>query len=204
MNAAIGPGGLRHGDVLIVVDVQNDFVTGSLAVPGGAEVIAPLNRYIREFTRAGLRVVATRDWHPAAHFSFREQGGPWPAHCVAGTEGAAFAPKLRLPEDFWLVSKATRPSREAYSAFEGTDLGLRLGRMRAKRLFVGGVATDYCVLRTVLDALGKGYETWVLADAIRAVDANPGDGEMAEDEMQRAGAHFVCFEDLQPEAQAHE
>lgn len=201
MNSTIGPGGLRHGDVLVVVDVQNDFVTGSLAVPGGAQVIPALNHYIREFTRAGLRIVATRDWHPPRHFSFREQGGQWPAHCVAGTQGAAFAPQLRLPEDSWIVSKATHPSREAYSAFEGTDLAMRLKRLGAKRLFVGGLATDYCVLRTVLDALAKGYETWVLADAVGAVEVNPGDGDRAEDEMRRAGAHFVCFEDLVPEAQ---
>jgi nicotinamidase/pyrazinamidase len=187
---------LRQGDVLVIVDVQNDFVSGSLAVPGAREVIAPLNRYIAEFVRNGLRVVATRDWHPASHLSFHEQGGPWPAHCVAKTSGAAFAPGLHLPEGTWLVSKATSPSREAYSAFEHTDLQQRLKGFGAKRLFVGGLATDYCVLRTVLDAISRGYATFVLADAIRAVDANPGDGEHAEDAMQRDGAVFMRLEDL--------
>ena len=187
---------LMQGDVLVIVDVQNDFVTGSLAVPGAADIIAPLNRYIALFVRNGLRVVATRDWHPASHASFREQGGPWPAHCVAQTPGAAFAPGLHLPEGTWLVSKATSPMREAYSAFEHTDLEPRLKGFGARRLFVGGLATDYCVLRTVLDALARGYITFVLDDAIRAVDANPGDGDNATDAMQREGAAFVRYENL--------
>ena len=191
---------LAQGDVLVVVDVQNDFVTGSLAVPEAADVIAPLNRYIAAFAHKGLRVVATRDWHPADHQSFREQGGPWPAHCIAKSAGAAFAAGLRLPVGVWLVSKATQSGREAYSAFEGTDRERRLQRLNAKRLFVGGLATDYCVLRTVLDAIGHGYATFVLADAIRAVDVDPGDGERAEAEMRGAGAVFVRLEDFEAEA----
>ncbi|MDH5263521.1 MAG: isochorismatase family protein [Betaproteobacteria bacterium] len=187
---------LRQGDVLVIVDVQNDFVTGSLAVPGAADIIAPLNRYIALFVRSGLRVVATRDWHPASHMSFREQGGPWPPHCVARTPGAAFAPGLHLPEGAWLVSKATSPSRDAYSGFERTDFDHRLKGFGAKRLFVGGLATDYCVLRTVLDSLARGYITFVLEDAIRAVDVNPGDGDNAVAAMQREGAAFLRYEEL--------
>lgn len=187
---------LMPGDVLVIVDVQNDFVTGSLAVPGAADIIAPLNRYIALFVRNGLRVVATRDWHPASHMSFKEQGGPWPSHCVAQTPGAAFAPGLHLPEGAWLVSKATSPMREAYSAFERTDLDHRLKGFGAKRLFVGGLATDYCVLRTVLDALARGYITFVLEDAIRAVDVAPGDGDNAVAAMQRDGAAFVRYDEL--------
>jgi len=189
-------GGLHTGDVLVVVDVQNDFVSGSLAVPGAREVIAPVNRYLGLFHHRNLCIVATRDWHPPNHKSFQEQGGPWPAHCVAKSEGAAFAKGLVVPEGVWLVSKATAPEREAYSAFEGTDLEPRLKRLGAKRLFVGGLATDYCVLRTVLDALARGFEVYVLADAIRAVDVNPGDGNEAEAAMQRDGAIFVHYENL--------
>jgi nicotinamidase/pyrazinamidase len=132
--------------------------------------------------------------------SFREQGGPWPAHCVAGTQGAKFATRLKLPDDVWLVTKATSAAREAYSGFEGTDLHARLQRLGAKRLFVGGLATDYCVLRTVIDARARDYATCVLADAIRAVDVNPGDGENAEEAMRNAGAVFVAYETLFPEA----
>ena len=203
MVGAIRPGALRKGDVLVVVDVQNDFVTGSLAVPGGGEVVAPLNAWIETFEREALPVVATRDWHPANHISFRDQGGPWPPHCVAGTQGAGFAPVLRLPAGTLLVSKATRPDREAYSGFEGTDLGARLRRLGAKRLFVGGLATDYCVLRTVVDARRNGYEAFVLADAIRAVDVHPGDGDEAEAAMSRAGASFVRLADLLEEPRLH-
>jgi nicotinamidase/pyrazinamidase len=202
MDGAIRDGALRRGDVLLIVDVQNDFVSGSLAVPGGGEVIAPLNAWIRAFEHLGLPVVATRDWHPGDHCSFVEQGGQWPPHCVGGTEGAAFAKALKLPAGTWLVSKATRPDREAYSGFEGTDLDRRLRQQQAKRLFVGGLATDYCVLRTVLDARSRGYETYVIADAIRAVNVKPGDGEQAQDEIIRAGASFVTLEDFLDEARA--
>jgi len=187
---------LRKGDILVVVDVQEDFVSGSLAVPGGAEVIPPLNDCIATFHKEGLVIVATRDWHPPDHMSFREQGGPWPVHCVAKTPGAAFAARLKLPEGTWIASKATKAAREAYSGFEGTDLDRRLNRLGKVRLFVGGLATDYCVLRTVLDARTRGYETWVLADAIRAVNAKPGDGDEAEDDMIRAGAHFITTAEL--------
>ncbi|HEX4943981.1 MAG TPA: isochorismatase family protein [Usitatibacteraceae bacterium] len=190
---------LRNDDVLVIVDVQNDLVSGSLAVPGGAEVIAPLNRYIEAFVRKGLRVVATRAWHPADHRSFRENGGPWPTHCLARSPGAAFAPGLRLPDGSLLVSKATAPDREAGSGFAGTDLDHRLRRLGAKRLFVGGLATDQCVLRTVLDARRLGYGVFVLADAIRAMDLRPGDGDNAEAEMQREGAVFIHFDSLTEE-----
>ncbi len=187
---------LRKGDILLVVDVQEDFVSGSLAVPDGAEVIPPLNDCLAAFHKLGLVVVATRDWHPPDHVSFHEQGGPWPAHCVAKSPGAAFAARLKLPEGTWIASKATKAAREAYSGFEGTDLDRRLNRLGQVRLFVGGLATDYCVLRTVLDARTRGYETWVLADAIRAVNVKPGDGDEAEDDMIRAGAHFITTAEL--------
>lgn len=191
---------LRQGDALVIVDVQNDFVSGSLAVPHGDDVVAPLNRYIDAFVHARLPIVATRDWHPPDHQSFRERGGPWPRHCVAGTAGAAFVAELALPLTAWIVSKATDRAQEAYSGFAGTDLGPWLERAGVQRLFIGGLATDYCVLRTVLDARSRGYDTFVLADAIRAVDVKPGDGAAACEQMRQAGAAFVHFEDLVDEA----
>ncbi len=117
---------LQAGDALVVVDMQNDFVTGSLAVSGGGEVVAPLNRYVAAFRARSLPVVATRDWHPPDHCSFRARGGPWPPHCVAGTDGARFVAGLALPPDVIVVSKATEPDQEAYSAFAGTDLDASL------------------------------------------------------------------------------
>ncbi len=194
---------LKPGDALVIVDVQNDFLPGgALPVPQGDEVVPVLNEYIHRFRQAGLPIVATRDWHPPDHCSFRDRGGPWPAHCVQGTSGAEFAPGLELPDDALVVSKATEPDQEAYSGFQGTDLDARLRAMGVRRLFVGGLATDYCVKQTVLDALRLGYQVYLLTDAIRAVDVHPGDGEAAIDEMRRAGALPLTLSDLAEEAPA--
>ena len=192
---------LRAGDALLVVDVQRDFLPGgALAVPDGDRVVPAINRYLGRFEREGRLVVLTRDWHPADHVSFRAQGGPWPPHCVAGTPGAGFAPGLDLPAMAQVVSKATRPDAEAYSGFEGTELAARLRQQGVKRLFIGGLATDYCVRATVLDALREGFEVWLLADAVRAVDVQPGDGERAEQAMAQAGARPIRFEQLAGDA----
>jgi nicotinamidase/pyrazinamidase len=191
---------LRPGDALVIVDMQNDFVSGSLAVPGGGEVIAVLNRYIDIFTRQRLPVFATRDWHPPDHLSFRDYGGDWPAHCVASSAGAAFVPTLTLPADAIVISKGTRADREAYSGFEGTDLDLQLRARGVSRLFVGGLATDYCVLNTVLDARRCGYDVFLLADAIRAVNIGAEDGSRAEAEMLRAGTVAVRIDAVAPES----
>lgn len=180
------------GDALVIVDVQNDFLPGgALAVPHGDAVIEPLNRWIARFSAAGRPIVATRDWHPPNHCSFQAQGGPWPPHCIAGTPGAAFAADLQLPDSAIIISKAIAPQAEAYSGFAGTDLDGRLRTLGVRRLYVGGLATDYCVKNTVLDARRLGYEVIVLAQAIRAVDVEPGDGERALAEMQAAGAGLV-------------
>jgi len=180
------------GDALIVTDIQNDFLPGgSLAVPGGDEVVPVLNHYVELFSRRSLPIFATRDWHPAGHISFRGRGGPWPPHCVAGTPGAQFASDLRLPPGTAIISKATEPDREAYSSFAGTDLDARLSALGVRRIFIGGLATDYCVLRSVEDARARGYEAFVLLDAIRAVDAQPGDGQRALERMLRLGAKLL-------------
>lgn len=185
---------LQAGDALIMVDVQLDFLPGgSLAVPRGDEVVPALNRYIAVFRGLTLPVVATRDWHPPDHCSFRAQGGPWPPHCVAGSAGAHFATLLDLPCEAHIVSKATSRDRDAYSGFEGTGLDDWLRRAGASRVFVGGLATDYCVLNTVRDALRFGYATFLLLDAVRAVDVAAGDGARAIDEMRRLGAMAIEY-----------
>ena len=182
---------------LLIVDVQNDFLPGGrLAVPAGDTVIAPLNRAIGHFRTRGLPVVATRDWHPPDHCSFSEQGGPWPPHCVQNTPGAAFADALQLPDDALIVSKADRRERDAYSGFQDTGLAGRLRELGARTLVVGGLATDYCVLNTVRDALKEGFRVWVLEDAIRAVDITPGDGARAIESMREAGARFTTSDRL--------
>lgn len=186
----------RH-DAVLLVDVQVDFLPGgNLAVRRGDEVVPALNRYVAAASRSSVPVFASRDWHPRNHCSFRARGGPWPEHCVAGTPGAAFAPGLDLPRDAVVISKATTAEADAYSAFQGTDLAQRLRTLGVRRLLVGGLATDYCVLNTVLDARKKGFDVLLLADAIRAVDVKPGDGERAEREMRTAGAVPIRLEDL--------
>ncbi|HRQ57148.1 MAG TPA: nicotinamidase [Azoarcus taiwanensis] len=177
------------GDALILVDVQNDFLPGgALAVPEGDRVVAPLTQVAARFAELGLPVFATRDWHPQDHCSFAAQGGPWPPHCIAESDGAAFASDLGLPAGTVIVSKATEPGKDAYSGFEGTTLAAQLAERQVRRVFVGGLATDYCVLNTVRDALAAGFEVVLLTDAIRAVEVNPGDGQRALAEMVASGA----------------
>lgn len=192
MSFAIG-----QRDGLLIVDVQRDFLPGgSLGVRDGDEVVPVLNRYIGLAQRKGLPVIASRDWHPGKHCSFRERGGIWPVHCVQDTPGAAFSSALALPADTPVISKATREETEAYSAFDGTDLADQLHKGGIRRLLIGGLATDYCVLKTVLDALKSGFEVLLLEDAIRAVDVKPGDGQRAKEEMRAAGAVAVNYDEL--------
>lgn len=190
---------LRAGDALIVVDVQNDFLPGgSLAVPDGDAVVPVLNRYLERFVAHGLPVFATRDWHPPDHCSFQARGGPWPRHCVAGSRGAEFASALALPAATHIIAKAATADQDAYSGFEGTDLDARLRALQVQRLFVGGLATDYCVLNTVRDGLQHGYAVLLLTDAIRAVNVQPHDGEAAVGEMRRRGARAIDLGRLAP------
>ncbi|MDC7225449.1 MAG: bifunctional nicotinamidase/pyrazinamidase [Spirochaetales bacterium] len=176
---------------LIVVDIQNDFCPGgSLAVNDGDAVVPYVNRLIKSFSDSGSRVIYTRDWHPANHSSFADFGGIWPAHCVAGTDGAAFHPDLIEAPGSIIISKADKTESDAYSGFEGTELDKELKMLGIDNLVVAGLATDYCVKNTVLDALSKGYETVVAEDCIRAVDVQTGDGERAILEMTKAGAVF--------------
>ncbi len=182
---------------LIVVDVQNDFCPGgALPVPEGDKVVPLLNDYIETFLREGAPIYLTQDWHPADHISFKERGGVWPPHCVQGTEGAAFHPGLALPEQGVIVPKGSSPNEDAYSGFQGTGLAARLKRQGIRRLFIGGLATDYCVKETVLDALREGFETVLLEDASRGVEVKPGDTQRALSEMEQAGAHTVRIGEL--------
>ncbi len=183
---------LRKGDALIAVDVQRDFLPdGSLAVPDGHEVVPVLNDYISLFRQEGLPVVATRDWHPRDHCSFDAQGGLWPPHCVQDSDGAAFADDLELPEDVIVISKGTSKDSDAYSGFDGTDLEAYLRQRGVERLFIGGLATDYCVLATVTDGLGAGFDVVLLRDAVRAVGVQSTDEAEALAAMRDAGAQSI-------------
>ena len=187
----------RPHDTLILVDVQRDFLPGgALGVPEGDAVIPVLNRYIALAREKRIPIFASRDWHPPGHCSFREQGGPWPPHCVVGTEGARIAPDLELPSSAIVIDKATTPAEDAYSAFNGTSLARELRARGVKRVHVGGLATDYCVLNTVRDARKEGFEVVLLTDAIRAVNVNAGDGARAVAEMLEKGAQAAIYDDV--------
>lgn len=189
-------------DALVVVDVQNDFCPGgSLAVDRGDEVVPVLNRYAERFGRAGAPIFASRDWHPARTRHFKEWGGVWPPHCVQGTRGAELHPALVLPRGVIIVSKGMDPEADAYSAFQALDPSGRsfadaLAARGVRRLYVGGLATDYCVKATTLDALRAGFAVLLLEDAMRAVNLEPGDDRRALLEMQAAGAAPTRLEDL--------
>jgi nicotinamidase/pyrazinamidase len=188
---------LAPGDALVVVDMQYDFLPGgSLGVPDGDQVIGPINRLIELFSQRGLPVYASRDWHPDNHCSFAARGGPWPPHCVANTRGAAFSDELRLPADAVVVSKADSADVDAYSAFNGTGLAGQLRERGVRRVVVCGLATDYCVLNTALDARINGFEVLIVPDAMRAVNVHPGDGERAIAQMIERGASAVDVEAL--------
>lgn len=187
----------NRDDALVIVDVQNDFLPGgALGVADGDQVVPVLNRYIEHFQHAALPVFATRDWHPHDHCSFSAHGGPWPPHCIAGTPGAEFSPWLKLPADAVIVPKATEADRDAYSGFEGTDLAERLRARGVSRLWIGGLATDYCVLGTIRDAIAAGFEVVYLRDASRAVNVAPGDGDVAEREIAALGVSSVDLASL--------
>ena len=180
---------LGTGDALLLIDIQNDFLPGGrLAVAKGDQVIPVLNGYIEQFMHSHLPVLASRDWHPKNHSSFIQQGGPWPEHCVAATFGAEFAPELNLPASALIISKGTEPENDGYSAFANTPLKAQLDQLKVSRLFIGGLATDYCVLNTVRDALNLDYRVLLLTDAVRAVNVYPQEGETAIREMVQKGA----------------
>ncbi|MCS7206664.1 MAG: nicotinamidase [Dehalococcoidia bacterium] len=189
-------------DALLVVDVQNDFCPGgALPVPSGDVIVPVLNAYINFFQRLGLPIFASRDWHPAVSRHFQPFGGPWPIHCIQATPGAEFHPQLRLPKEAIIISKGVEPDQHGYSVFEGTDPQGRpfiqvLRELGVERLFIGGLATDYCVRHSALDALRHGFAVWLLADASRGVDLQPGDSERAIAEIRRQGGKVATFAEV--------
>lgn len=176
---------------LIVVDVQNDFCPGgTLAVPHGDEVIPPLNKLISAFLERDEPVFKSRDWHPPQTKHFAAYGGTWPIHCVRETKGAEFHVGLLDDVRIGIISKGLG-DEDCYSAFDGTDLVSELQRLGVEEVWIGGLATDYCVKNTVLDALKNGFAVKAVEDAMRAVNLSPGDGGRAIAEMHEAGAEFV-------------
>jgi nicotinamidase/pyrazinamidase len=193
---------VKNKAALLIVDVQNDFCPGgALQIPDGDRVIEPINRAITHFIAVGLPVLASRDWHPPDTRHFRDFGGVWPVHCVQGTDGAAFHPALRLPEGTVVLSKGINPDMDGYSAFEGTTDNGRtlmelLSKMEVRKLYISGLATDYCVLCTTLEALRNGIKVTVLTDAVAGVDIVPGESESAIEDMVKAGAQLATVDGL--------
>ena len=198
-----GKGALEIKGALVIVDVQNDFCPGgALPVSEGDMVVPVLNRYISIFEAAGFPVYATRDLHPAKTIHFKPYGGFWPSHCVEGTNGADFHPGLKLPEGTVVITKGRSEVEDSYSGFQGRDPAgfifaesLRAGGVQ--RLYVGGLATDYCVRATVLDGLKAGFKVTLLIDAVKGVDVKEGDSDRAVQEMRRNGAEVKAIEEIQ-------
>ncbi|UFS72840.1 isochorismatase family protein [Geomonas sp. RF6] len=193
---------MRRRGALIVVDVQVDFCPGgALSVPEGDRIVPVLNSYITLFAERGCPIFATRDWHPQRTSHFREFGGVWPIHCVQESEGARFHPDLVLPPGTIVISKGHTPWEDGYSALQGvtengTPLPMLLQRMELDRIYLGGLATDYCVKETTLGALQLGFEVTVLADAIAGIDLKEGDCAAALDAMQMRGARLATLEEV--------
>jgi len=183
---------------LVLVDIQNDFCPGgALAVGEGDQIVEVVNRLMPLFPL----VISTQDWHPAGHISFEAQGGPWPPHCVQGTRGAELHPALNTQPIAHYLRKASSPGKDDYSEFEGKDdrgrsLDQVLRSQDVKRIFAVGLATDYCVLATVLDGLKLGYEVVAVTDAMRAVNVEPEDGEKALRKMAEAGAQLTTSDQI--------
>jgi nicotinamidase/pyrazinamidase len=183
---------------LILVDIQNDFCPGgALAVRDGDQVVPVANALTPKFPV----VVATFDWHPSDHCSFLAQGGPWPPHCVQGTFGAELHPKLKPTGITLTVRKAFTPEADAYSEFSGVDeagqdLHELLRQQGVRKIFLVGVATDYCVRATALDGVRLGYEVCVVTDGVRAVNVKPDDGARALKEMERAGVQLITSQQV--------
>ena len=188
---------LTKTDALLVVDVQIDFCPGgALATPLGDAVAATMNRAAAEFAAKGAAVFTTQDWHPAEHSSFKEQGGQWPSHCVQGTKGAELHPALKPPKGTHSIKKGASLDKDAYSGFVDSDLEAQLKAANISRVFVGGLATDYCVLNTVVDALDLGFETFVITDAVAAIDVEPRDGLRALHLMEGSGATLLTMDEV--------
>jgi nicotinamidase/pyrazinamidase len=178
---------------LLIIDFQNDFTPGgALAVAGGDEIAGPIRRLADDVDV----IVATRDWHPPDHASFETEGGPWPVHCVQGTPGAELHGSIQDLELAAVVDVGREREDEGYSGFEKSDLASILRGHDVEEVYVAGLATDYCVRASAIDACREGFEVTVVADAVRGVEVQPGDSERALEDMREAGARVAGSREL--------
>ena len=190
---------MKSQKALLIIDLQNDFCPGgSLGVPQAEKIIPAVNKYLKLFKKNKLPIFATRDWHPPKTRHFKDFGGAWPAHCIQNTRGAAFHPRLKLPKEAVLLYKGMDPQKDSYSAFQaedtsGMDFLSLLKRLKISELYVGGLATDYCVRSSVIDALKQKFKVRLLMDAVRGVDFKKGDSEKVVKKMITLGAKAITL-----------
>ena len=194
---------MKTKKALLIIDLQNDFCPGgALAVPEGDKIVSNLNQYIEIFSKNKLAIFASRDWHPKQTSHFKDQGGLWPPHCVQNTKGAFFHPELKLPKETIVLSKGMDPKTDSYSAFQAQDSNGKqfediLKASGIEELYIGGLATDYCVKSSVLDSLNKGFKVKLMVDAIKGVNIKPDDSKDAIEEMVNNGAVKITLKDME-------
>jgi len=194
---------MKFKKALLIIDVQNDFCpAGALAVPEGDKIIPNLNKYIKIFSQKKLAIFASRDWHLKKTIHFKKFGGVWPVHCVQNTKGAQFHPKLKLPKGTIILSKGMDPEKDSYSAFQAQDANnidflILLKYLGVQQLYIGGLATDYCVKFSAVDALKNAFKVKLLMDAIKGVNLKPNDSEGAIKEMVKKGAKKISLKDME-------
>ncbi len=194
---------MKSKKALLVVDVQNDFCPGgALGVKEADKIIANINKYIEIFIEHKSPIIFTRDWHPKKTTHFKKFGGVWPKHCVENTKGARFHPRLKLPKEFIIVSKGMDPKKDAYSAFQAKDENGKplisvLKKSGVNEIYIAGLATDYCVKFTTMDAISKGFKVKILLDAIKGVNLKVDDSKNAIKEMLKKGAEKITLKDME-------
>jgi len=184
---------------LVLVDLQNDFSAGGvLPVKEAETAIEILNQYIPYFQGIGAPIFAVRDWHPKNHVSFKERGGPWPPHCLQGTKGADLNPNLKLPYGATVIAKGFLVEQDSDSAFQGTDLEIRLRQKMIKRVLLGGLGIGDCLKKTAVYSLKAGFETFILTDGIRCLEVKRGDSQKSVQEIVKTGAQKLTLKNLAP------
>lgn len=193
---------MRVKKALLIVDMQNDFCPGgALGIKDGDKIIPAINKYIKIFSEKKLPVFASRDWHPKKTQHFKEFGGVWPRHCIQNSKGAEFHPKLKLPKEAILLYKGMDPEKESYSVFQAQEQNgmsfLNLLKIwGVEEIYIGGLAADYCVKFSAIDALKERFKVKLLVDAIRGVNLKPEDSESAIREMVGSGAKKINLKRL--------
>jgi nicotinamidase/pyrazinamidase len=194
---------MKAKKALLIVDVQNDFCPeGALAVPEGDKIVPVVNKYINIFKKKKLPIFASRDWHPIKSKHFKDFGGLWPVHCIHNSKGAAFHPQLKLPKQAVILNKGMDPEKDSYSVFQAEDnKGMSFTNLLKipgiKELYIGGLATDYCVKFSVIDALKNGFKVKLLLDAIKGVNLKANDSEKAIKAMVKTGAKKTTLKDIE-------